>query len=224
MDGSTPTTILGAFILGFCTLLALVVWMVRKLLDKTIPDMLTMFERVGAEDRKLYREQVKEERADCDRRAEAIRETMQHAHAEQLDALRGQQQGRAEAMAMLRAIHQTLVQSTGLAAVVTQADDAIWTKTIDGVVKSWNRAAHQLLGWHPGEVIGQSVYRLIPPDLHEDERQMLDRLRRGERVEHYQTERFHRDGRRIRLEVSISPVRDATGNVVSVGTIAREAP
>jgi PAS domain S-box-containing protein len=71
-------------------------------------------------------------------------------------------------------------------------------------------------------VVGQSVYRLIPPDQHEAERDVLERLRRGERVDHYQTERFHRDGRRVRLDVSISPVRDASGQVISVGTIARE--
>jgi PAS domain S-box-containing protein len=123
---------------------------------------------------------------------------------------------------MLRAIHQTLVRETRLAAVVTQADDPIWTKTVDGVITSWNRAAHNLLGWHSGEVIGQSVYRIMPPDLHDQERAVLERLRKGERVEHYRTARLARDGRRVELEVSISPVRDATGQVIAVGSIARE--
>lgn len=223
VGGGTVAGIITAFVAAFGGLAALVSWIVKEMFkEQKAQREAAAAEAEGA--RALYREQLEKERVDCDRRAGVIHETVKAAHAEQIDALREQTQGRAEAMQLLRAIYQTLAQGTQLSAVVITADDAIWTKSVDGVVKTWNRAAHQLLGWHPGEVIGHSVYRFIPPDRHEEERELLERLKRGERVERHQTERFHRDGRRIRLEVSISPVRDATGSVISVGTIAREVP
>jgi PAS domain S-box-containing protein len=221
-EGGTPGGVVGALIVGFVTLMGLMSWVMRTLLSDTIPTLTKAFTVEGEADRKLYREQVKEEREACDRRLEKVLGEWQRSHAEMMASLTSQARERQEAMGLLRSMQQSLLTRTTLAAVVTQADDAIWTKNLDGVVTSWNRAAHNLLGWHPGEVVGQSVYRLIPPDQHEAERDVLERLRRGERVDHYQTERFHRDGRRVRLDVSISPVRDASGQVISVGTIARE--
>jgi PAS domain S-box-containing protein len=223
-NGGTPGGVVGALIVGFVTLMGLMSWVMRTLLSDTIPTLTKAFTVEGEADRKLYREQVKEEREACDRRLEKVLGEWQRSHQETMAGLVSQQRERQEAMGLLRSMQQSLLTRTTLAAVVTQSDDAIWTKNLDGVVTSWNRAAHNLLGWHPGEVIGQSVYRLIPPDQHEAERDVLERLRRGERVDHYQTERFHRDGRRVRLDVSISPVRDASGQVISVGTIARELP
>lgn len=234
MGSGTVAGIISAFVAAFAGLAALVGWIVREMFkeqkaqrDAAAAEAEKQREAAAEEAeeaRKLYREQLREEREGCDRRAEVVQMAVERAHAEQQGAMHEQARGRAEAMQMLRAVYVKLTAGTQLSAVVTQADDAIWTKTIDGVITSWNRAAHNLLGWHAGEVIGQSVYRIVPPDLHDQERELLERLKRGERVERHETERFHRDGRRVRLEVSISPVRDATGKVVSVGTIAREVP
>jgi PAS domain S-box-containing protein len=221
-NGGTPGGVVAALIAGFVSLMTLMAWVMRTLLSDTIPTLTRTYTAEAQADRELYREQAREEREACDRRLEKVLGEWQRSHAEMMASLTSQARERQEAMGLLRSMQQSLLTRTTLAAVVTQADDAIWTKNLDGVVTSWNRAAHNLLGWHPGEVVGQSVYRLIPPDQHEAERDVLERLRRGERVDHYQTERFHRDGRRVRLDVSISPVRDASGQVISVGTIARE--
>jgi PAS domain S-box-containing protein len=223
-NGGTPGGVVAALIAGFVSLMTLMAWVMRTLLSDTIPTLTRTYTAEAQADRELYREQVREEREACDKRANDLLKEWQRSHAETLAGLGAQARERQEAMGLLRSMQQSLNQGVRLSEIVRQADDAIWSKTIDGVITSWNRAAHHLLGWHPGEVIGQSVYRLVPPDLHEEERAMLEQLRRGERVNHYQTERFHRDGRRVRLDVSISPVRDASGQVISVGTIARELP
>lgn len=223
VGGGTVAGIITAFVGAFGGLGALVSWIVREMFKESKAQR----EAAAAEAdraRELYREQMREERQACDRRAAEQLEEWTRLHAETMGALAAQGRIRDEAMAMLRAIYQVLVRETKLSKVVEASDDAIWTKNTDGIITSWNRAAHNLLGWHPGEVIGQSVYRLLPPDEHDEERDMLARLKRGERVERYQTTRIHRDGRLIRLEVSISPVRDATGQVISIGTIAREVP
>jgi PAS domain S-box-containing protein len=223
-NGGTPGGVVAALIAGFVSLMTLMAWVMRTLLSDTIPTLTRTYTAEAQADRELYREQAREEREACDKRANDLLKEWQRFHAETLAGLAAQARERQEAMGLLRSMQQSLNQGVRLSEIVRQADDAIWSKTIDGVITSWNRAAHHLLGWHPGEVIGQSVYRLVPPDLHEEERAMLEQLRRGERVNHYQTERFHRDGRRVRLDVSISPVRDASGQVISVGTIARELP
>jgi PAS domain S-box-containing protein len=106
--------------------------------------------------------------------------------------------------------------------VVESAEDSIWSKTLDGVITSWNRAAEHLLGWRSSEVIGRSVYAVIPPDLHEQERDVLSRLARGEQVPRYESARLARDGRRVSLFVTISPIKDPTGRVVGASSIARE--
>jgi PAS domain S-box-containing protein len=112
--------------------------------------------------------------------------------------------------------------SSRLAAIVTSSRDAIVGKTLDGVVTSWNAGAERMFGYPAAEMIGQSIFRLIPEDRHDAERDLLERLRRGENVEFEEAERIHRDGRRIWISLSVSPVRDAEGRLVGAASIKRD--
>jgi PAS domain S-box-containing protein len=109
-----------------------------------------------------------------------------------------------------------------LAAIVTASDDAIISKTIDGRITSWNAAATRLLGYEPDEIIGESILRIIPPELHYEEKEIIARLRHGEYIHHYETVRVTKDGRRIDLSLSLSPLRDRFGRVVGAAKIARD--
>ncbi|HET9580107.1 MAG TPA: PAS domain S-box protein [Usitatibacter sp.] len=109
-----------------------------------------------------------------------------------------------------------------LAAIIESADDAIIGKGLDGIVRSWNPAAERIFGYAAAEMIGAPILRVIPPELHDEERDIIARVSRGERVEHYETTRVRKDGRRIRVSLSISPVRDEAGRVVGASKIARD--
>src|SRR5690242_12917597 len=82
-----------------------------------------------------------------------------------------------------------------LAAIVESSDDAIVSKTLEGIVTSWNRAAERIFGWTAAEMVGRSITTIIPPDRQHEEPQILARLRRGERIDHYETVRMAKDGR-----------------------------
>jgi PAS domain S-box-containing protein len=105
---------------------------------------------------------------------------------------------------------------------VTSAEDAIASKTLEGVVTSWNASAERMFGYAAQEMVGQSIARLIPPERIEEEAQILARLRRGERVEPYETVRRRKDGRLIDVSLSISPLRDASGRIVGASKIVRD--
>jgi PAS domain S-box-containing protein len=109
-----------------------------------------------------------------------------------------------------------------LAAIVASSDDAIVSKTLDGRVTSWNQGAHQLFGYEPGEMIGASILRIVPPELHDEERELLGRLSRGERIEHFETVRLRKDGGRVDVSLTISPIRDKDGRVVGASKVARD--
>jgi PAS domain S-box-containing protein len=109
-----------------------------------------------------------------------------------------------------------------LAAIIESSDDAIVSKTLDGRITSWNPGAQRLFGYLPAEVIGQSITVIIPPELHDEEAEVLARLRRGERVEHFETTRVAKDGRRIEVSLTVSPVRDEDGTIVGASKIARD--
>jgi len=109
-----------------------------------------------------------------------------------------------------------------LAAIVADSDDAIVSKTLDGIVQSWNQGAERLLGYGAAEAIGQSINLIIPPELREQERSILERLSRGERIDHFETERVTKDGRRIAVSLTVSPVRDSEGNIVGASKVARD--
>jgi PAS domain S-box-containing protein len=119
-------------------------------------------------------------------------------------------------------LEQAAETSARLAAIVESADDAIVGKTLDGVVTSWNRAAERIFGFSAEEMIGQSISRIIPPERQDDFPMILGAVRRGERVDHYETERVRKDGRRIFVSLTVSPILDAAGQVVGVSKIARD--
>ena len=109
-----------------------------------------------------------------------------------------------------------------LSAIVESSDDAIISKSLDGVVTSWNRGAEAIFGYKADEMIGRSIATLFPPDRMDEEDLILDRLKRGERVDHFETVRRRKDGREIDVSVTISPVRDETGRVIGASKIARD--
>ncbi|MBK7613899.1 MAG: diguanylate cyclase [Burkholderiales bacterium] len=107
-------------------------------------------------------------------------------------------------------------------AIVESSHDAIICKALDGTVLSWNAAAERIYGWTAAEMLGQPLSRIFPPERQEEEAPILSRLQRGDTVEPFETERLHRDGRRIALSVAISPVRDAQGRILGASKIARD--
>ena len=109
-----------------------------------------------------------------------------------------------------------------LAAVVESSDDAIVSKTLDGTVLTWNAAAERIFGYSQAEMVGSTIYRLIPPELHQDERDILARIGRGEHIAHFETIRRHRSGTLFPVELSISPVRDDSGTIVGASSIKRD--
>jgi two-component system, sensor histidine kinase and response regulator len=109
-----------------------------------------------------------------------------------------------------------------LAAIVDSSDDAIVGKTLDSVIRSWNAGATRVFGWTAEEAIGKPVYILIPPERHYEEPEIIGRLVRGDRVDHYETIRLHKDGTRLDVSLSISPIRDKTGRIIGAAKIARD--
>ena len=118
--------------------------------------------------------------------------------------------------------HSGELESARLAAIVSSSDDAIIGKTLDGTITSWNAGATSILGYEASEMIGQSIFRIIPPELHEEERQILARLERGERIRHYETVRLAKDGRRVSLSLTVSPLFNQSGKVVGASKVARD--
>jgi len=109
-----------------------------------------------------------------------------------------------------------------LAAIVESSDDAILTKNLDGIITSWNQGAERLFGYTSEEAIGQSVTLLIPADRPDEEPGILECIRRGERVDHYETIRQRKDGSLIDISLTVSPLKDASGKIVGASKIARD--
>jgi two-component system, LuxR family, sensor kinase FixL len=118
--------------------------------------------------------------------------------------------------------HWGALESSRLAAIVSSSDDAIVSKTLDGIITSWNAGATNILGYEADEMIGQPITRIIPPELHEEERQILARLRRGERIQHYETVRLAKGGRRVDISLTVSPLFNQSGKVVGASKVARD--
>jgi len=109
-----------------------------------------------------------------------------------------------------------------LAAIVAASDDAIVSKTLEGIILSWNEGAQRLFGYTPAEAVGQSINLIIPSNLREEERQILQRLRQGERIDHFETIRVAKDGRLLDISLTVSPVRDDSGRVIGASKVARD--
>jgi PAS domain S-box-containing protein len=109
-----------------------------------------------------------------------------------------------------------------LAALVDCSDEPIISKRLDGTIISWNGAATRVFGYQPSEIIGKSILTLIPPELRHEEDEILRKLRAGERIEHFETTRMRKNGERFPISVTISPIRDASGNIVAASKIAHD--
>ena len=109
-----------------------------------------------------------------------------------------------------------------LAAIVATSDDAIVAKTPDGIVTDWNRGAEMVFGFSAGEIIGKSIDILLPPELAQQEKEILGRLERGEQIEHFETRRRRKDGQIIDVSLTVSPLRDRAGRLVGASKIARD--
>jgi PAS domain S-box-containing protein len=112
--------------------------------------------------------------------------------------------------------------SQRLAAIVESSEDAIIGKDLDGIVTSWNPGAQRMFGYSGEEMIGQSVRKIIPPEVIEDEDRMMSAVARGERTEHFETLRLHKNGEVIEVSLTLSPVRDDRGRIVGVASISRD--
>lgn len=109
-----------------------------------------------------------------------------------------------------------------LAAIVTSSEDAIIAKTLDAVITSWNAAAERMYGYTAAEAVGRPIAMLVPPDRPDELPAIMARLRRGERIAHYETERVRKDGTHLAVALSISPITDAAGRLTGAATIARD--
>ena len=112
--------------------------------------------------------------------------------------------------------------SAQLAAIVETSDDAIVSKTLDGIIQSWNAGAERIFGHTAAEIIGKHITTIIPPELHDEERTIIDRIRSGERIEHFDTIRVGKNGRRIPISLTVSPILDTRGAIVGASKIARD--
>ena len=108
-----------------------------------------------------------------------------------------------------------------LSAIISSAEDAIVSKDLNGIVTSWNKAAEDLFGYTSEEMVGQPISLLIPIDHPDEEPQILARIRRGERIAHYETQRIRKGGEVIDVSLTVSPIRDATGRIIGASKIAR---
>ena len=109
-----------------------------------------------------------------------------------------------------------------LAAIIESSDDAIISKDLNGIITSWNAGAERLFGYKPDEIVGKSILTLIPPERHSEEPHIIGKIRRGERIDHYETVRQRKDGTLFDISVTVSPLRDQSGTVIGGSKIARD--
>ena len=109
-----------------------------------------------------------------------------------------------------------------LASIVECSDDAIYGKTLDGTILSWNQGAERIYGYAAAEMVGRPVSVLVPPNKPDEVPAILEKVRRGERVSHFETTRVRKDGEVIDLSLNVSPIRDASGQIIGASTTARD--
>lgn len=107
-------------------------------------------------------------------------------------------------------------------AIVASSDDAIVSKDLNGVVQSWNQSAERMFGYTAEEIVGKPITILFPPDRLNEEPKILEQIRRGQRVDHFETIRLHKDGRALDVSVTISPIKDSIGRIIGVSKVARD--
>lgn len=125
-------------------------------------------------------------------------------------------------MGKIKLSGDTQILTGWLEAIIESADDAIISKTLDGTLTSWNKAAQEIFGYTADEAVGQSVLMLIPNHLRDEEKMILSRIRNGERVQHYHTKRRAKDGRLLDVSLTVSPIKDENGKVIGASKILRD--
>src|ERR1700693_452815 len=136
--------------------------------------------------------------------------------------IEGERAGRVWSFRDVTERHSFEITANRLAALVASSDDAIVGKDLNLIVTSWNFGAERIFGYTAEEMIGTSIMRLIPPDRLEEETEILSRIRRGQRSDHFETVRLAKDGRRLNLSMTISPIMDASGHVIGASKVARD--
>ena len=124
--------------------------------------------------------------------------------------------------ATFQRIKQEYESALHLASIVEGAQDAIYSKKLDGTIMAWNAGAERLFGYSAREALGKSVMMLVPPELSREERGIFEKIKAGSLVEHFETVRRTKDGKHVRVSVSVSPIRNRHGRVVGASTIARD--
>jgi len=114
------------------------------------------------------------------------------------------------------------INAERLAAIVASSDDAIISKDLNSIIVSWNEGAERIFGYRAEEMIGQSILRIIPKRLQHEEVEIIRKLKRGERIDHFDTGRVTKDGRELQLSITVSPIRDLAGNVIGASKVARD--
>lgn len=112
--------------------------------------------------------------------------------------------------------------SSKLAAIVESSDDAIVSKNLNGIIQSWNAGAQRIFGFTPEEAVGRSITLIIPPELRDEEKEIIRRLRNGERIDHFETIRVTKSGERLNISLTVSPVRDSRGRIIGASKVARD--
>jgi PAS domain S-box-containing protein len=134
----------------------------------------------------------------------------------------GQSAGRVWSFRDVTERHLAESASRWLAAIVASSDDAIIGKNLKSIITSWNFGAERIFGYTADEMIGTSIMRLIPPDRQEEELEILSRIRRGERFDHFETIRLAKDGRLLDVSITVSPIKDSAGRVIGASKVARD--
>src|SRR6185436_10552387 len=109
-----------------------------------------------------------------------------------------------------------------LAAIIESSDDAIISKTLDGIIQSWNAAAERLFGYTAEQAVGRHISLIIPPERIAEEDHIVSQLKAGRRIDHFETERLRADGGRLLVSLTISPIKDDAGTVIGASKIARD--
>lgn len=160
--------------------------------------------------------------ATLEKHDELARLLLDPSEAEQVNAGEALRQSLAELEGAKASLRESRDQLRRLAAIVQSSDDGIISKNSDGVITSWNKGAERLLGYLSNEVIGKPIRILIPPELQHEEEIILERVRRGDRIDHYETVRRRKDGSLMDVSLTISPVRNAAGEIVGASKILRD--
>jgi PAS domain S-box-containing protein len=120
------------------------------------------------------------------------------------------------------ALQESSKHLSELAAIIDSSDDVILSKDLNGIITSWNAAATRVFGYLPEEIIGTSILKLIPEDLHSDEKIIIENIRNGRRIEHFETVRVAKDGTRLEVSLTVSPIKDGQGKIVGASKILRD--